>query len=264
VNTSDAPSVAARVVQFTVDDGEAANHTGTASRDLSVTPVDDAPVAVNDSATVLEDSGATAIAVLANDTDVDGGAKAIALTTQPAHGTVAITGGGSGLTYAPNANYCNAVSAPSLMSAFGLAGNAPASRDTFSYTLSPGGSTATVTVTVICVDDPPVAAGDAVTVAEGSVANALDVLANDTDIDAGPKTIASITQPSHGTTAIASGNLSVTYTPTGGYCNQAPNEPPDTFTYTLAPGGSSATVSVTVTCACGLNKPTDFVVGSSN
>ena len=98
---------------------------------------------MNDSATVAEDSGASAVAVLANDTDVDAGPKSIASVTQPANGTVVITGGGTGLTYAPNANYCN--SPP---------GTTP---DTFTYTLTPGGSTATVSMTVTCVDDPPVA-----------------------------------------------------------------------------------------------------------
>ena len=44
----------------------------------------------------------------------------------------AAPGGGSGVSYTPNANYCNSVS--------GI-------PDTFTYTLAPGGSTATVSVT---------------------------------------------------------------------------------------------------------------------
>ena len=39
------------------------------------------------------------------------------------NGAVVITGGGTGLTYAPNANYCGA--------------------DSFTYTLTPGGSSTT-------------------------------------------------------------------------------------------------------------------------
>ena len=74
---------------------------------VTVTCVDDAPVAVDDAKTLAEDDPATAIDVLANDTDVDAGPKSIQSVTQPGHGTVLITGGGSGLTYAPNANYCN-------------------------------------------------------------------------------------------------------------------------------------------------------------
>ncbi|MEA2154406.1 MAG: hypothetical protein QOE11_546, partial [Solirubrobacteraceae bacterium] len=84
---------------------------------------------------------ASAVTVLANDTDVDAGPKSVASVTQPANGTVAVTGGGTGLSYAPNADSCN--SSP---------GGAP---DTFTYTLTPGVSTATVSMTVTCVDDAP-------------------------------------------------------------------------------------------------------------
>jgi VCBS repeat-containing protein len=107
---------------------------------VTVTCVDDPPVAVDDAATVVEDSGANTIDVLANDTDVDGGPMAIQSVTQPANGAVAITNSGADLTYAPNADYCNDGRAP---------------LDTFTYTLN-GGSTATVSVTVTCVDDGPV------------------------------------------------------------------------------------------------------------
>ena len=45
-----------------------------------------------------------------------------------------------------------------------------------------------MSVTVTCVDDPPVAVDDAATVAEDAAATAIDVLANDTDVDGGPIT----------------------------------------------------------------------------
>ncbi len=101
---------------------------------ITVTNVDEAPVAVSDGATVLEDSAATSLDVLANDTDVDGGPMLIASVTQPARGTVVITGSGSGLTYQPAGDH--------------------AGPDSFSYTLN-GGASATVTVTVIAVNDMP-------------------------------------------------------------------------------------------------------------
>jgi VCBS repeat-containing protein len=194
---------------------------------------DTAPTAVDDSATVNEDSGANAVAVLANDTDPDGGPKSVGSVTQPANGAVVITGGGTGLTYAPNANYCN--SPP---------GTTP---DTFTYTLSPGTSTATVSVTVTCVDDDPAAVDDAATVNEDSGANALDVLANDTDIDGGPRSVTSVVQPANGAVLITGGGSGLSYAPSANYCNNPPGTTPDTFGYTLN-GGSSATVSVTVTC----------------
>jgi VCBS repeat-containing protein len=200
---------------------------------MTVTCVDDPPVAVNDSATVAEDSGPNAVDVLANDTDIDGGPKSVAAVTQPANGAVAITGGGTGVSYTPNANYCN--SPP---------GTTP---DTFTYTLN-GGSSATVSMTVTCVDDPPVAVNDSATVAEDSGPNAVDVLANDTDIDGGPKSVASVTQPANGAVVITGGGTAVSYAPNANYCNSPPGTTPDTFTYTLN-GGSIATVSGTVTCA---------------
>jgi hypothetical protein len=132
-NTSDNPSTAARTVTFAATDQGGATGSGTASVDVSA--ADDPPVAVDDNATVSEDSGANTIDVRANDTDVDGGPKTITDTTDGAHGTVAITNSGDDLTYTPQPNYCNS------------AGGGP---DTFTYRLN-GGSQATVTVTVTCL-----------------------------------------------------------------------------------------------------------------
>ena len=201
---------------------------------VSVTCVDDDPVAVADNATVVEDSAANAINVLSNDTDVDGGAISISAITQPANGTVVITGVGTGLTYQPNANYCNAPPGTTL--------------DTFTYTLTPGGSSTTVTVTVTCIDDSPVAVADAATVLEDSGANAINVLLNDTDLDGGPKSVTSTTQPANGAVVITGGGTGLTYAPNANYCNTPPGTTLDAFTYTLTPGGSSTTVTVTVNC----------------
>ncbi|MEY2514377.1 MAG: hypothetical protein QOJ89_1735, partial [bacterium] len=229
-NTSDGPSTATRTITYQARDtggfGAADTHA------VTIAAVDDPPVAVNDVATVAEDSGASAVVALPNDSDVDAGPKSIASVTQPANGTVVITGGGTGVTYAPNANYCN--SPP---------GTTP---DTFTYTLTPGGSGATVSMTVTCADDPPVAVNNSATVAEDAGASSVGVLANDTDIDGGPISVASVTQPANGT--VVNNGTDVSYTPNANYCNSPPGTTPDTFTYTLTPGSSTATVSVTVTC----------------
>ena len=188
------------------------------------------PVAVDDSATVAEDSAPTAIDVLANDTDVDGGPKTIAVG-DPAgqrHGGDHRRRHRRSPT-SPNPNYCN--------------GGRP--TDDFTYTLN-GGSTATVAVTVTCVDDPPVAVNDAATVAEDSGATAIDVLANDTDVDGGPKTIA-VGDPA-GQRHRRDHRRRHRRSPTRRTRTTATTAArPDTFTYTLN-GGSTATVSVTVTC----------------
>jgi len=238
-NTSENPSTAARTVTYRASDAGGAGFADT--HGITISAVDDLPVALDDSATAAEDSAAAAIDVLANDTDADAGPKTISTVTQPANGTVVATGGTAGartgLTYQPDANYCN-----------DPPGTTP---DTFTYELN-GGSTATVSVTVTCADDPPVAVNDSDTVAEDAAATAISVLSNDTDIDAGPMTITSVTQPANGTVVATGGTAGartgLTYEPDPNYCNDPPATTPDTFTYELN-GGSTATVSMTVTCA---------------
>jgi hypothetical protein len=100
---------------------------------ITITPVNDPPTAVNDSATIAPDSGPNAIDVLANDSIAPdtGETLTIIAVTQGANGSVAITGIGTGLTYAPNP---------------GFTGN-----DLFSYTISDGNGgfvAATVNITV--------------------------------------------------------------------------------------------------------------------
>ena len=189
---------------YKVTDGSLDSNVATVS--ITVNAVDDPPTAVNDAATVNEDSGANAINVLANDTDPDGGPKTIQTVTQPANGAVVITGGGTGLTYAPNANYCN--------------GGTP--TDDFTYTLN-GGSTATVAVTVTCVNDPPVAANDAYNATEDTTLTvaAPGVLGNDTDVDAGDTLTVTASSPldnvDHGTLTL-NANGSFSYAPAANYC----------------------------------------------
>ena len=194
---------------------------------IAVTPVNDNPIANADSATVAEDSGTTAINVLANDTmgpDTNE-TLTISAVTQGAHGTVAFTA--TGLTYTPPANYNGA--------------------DTFTYTISDGhggSATALVSVTVTPVNDNPVANGDSVTVAEDSGVTVINVLANDT---IGPDTgetlkVTAVTQAAHGTVTFTA--TGVSYTPAANYNG------PDSFTYTVSDGNggsAAATVSVTVT-----------------
>jgi predicted RNA-binding protein with EMAP domain len=234
INTDEGPDATARVVEFVANDGTSDGNTAVST--VTVTPVDDNPTAVDDAATVNEDSGANAIDVLANDTDPDGGTKLVTAAgpTSAFGGTIVITGGGTGLTYAPAANYCNDPPGTTL--------------DTFTYTVT-GGDTATVTVTVTCVDDNPTAVDDAATVDEDSGANAIDVLANDTDPDGGTKlvTAAGPTSAFGGAIVITGGGTGLTYAPALNYCNNPPGTTLDTFSYTIT-GGDTATVTVTVTC----------------
>ena len=241
-NSSDAPSTAVRTVTFTVTDETA--RTGSDTKGITVVAVDDPPVAVNDSATVLEDAAATAVPVLTNDTDVDAGPKTIQTTSDPANGTVAITGGGTGLTYQPDPNYCN-----------DPPGTTP---DTFTYTLN-GGSTATVSMTVTCVNDAPVADDETFTGADRAIGNTAlivndpddaapspshpkktisgDILAGDSDID-GPGQL-TVTA---GTFATANGG-SVTIESDGDFtfhpeASASCTDTSDSFTYTVTDGNA--------------------------
>ncbi len=129
--------------------------------------------------------------------------------------------------------------------------------DSFMYTLSDGTDTdmATVTVTINGVDDAPTAVADSATVLEDAAATTINVLMNDMDIDGGPLTVASTTQPAGGMVTIAGDMLSVDYTPNGDACNDG--VPTDDFDYTVN-GGSMATVAVTVTC---VNDAPSFTAG---
>src|SRR5207253_1542409 len=146
--------------------------------------------------------------VLANDTDPDGDTKTAALVAGPSHGTLTLNANGS-FSYTPAADY-----------------NGP---DSFIYNASDGTLTsnvATVAITVVAVNDAPVAANDSYSVAEDTLLTvaAPGVLGNDTDVDGDPKTAVLVSGPSNGTLTLnANGGFS--YTPAANYNG------PDSFTY---------------------------------
>ncbi len=98
----------------------------------------DPPLAVDDTATTAEDTPVN-IDVLANDSDVDGDTLSVTSVTTPTNGTAVIETDNT-VTYTPDANFNGA--------------------DSFDYTAddSNGGTdTATVTLTINAVNDPPLA-----------------------------------------------------------------------------------------------------------
>src|SRR5439155_1520886 len=110
---------------------------GEATVTITITPVNDAPVATNDSATTPEDIAVT-ITPLVNDSDPDADPLTITNATTTS-GTVVIVGG-TNLLFTPAPDF-----------------NGTA---TITYTISDGNGgslSATVTVTVTPVNDAPVA-----------------------------------------------------------------------------------------------------------
>ena len=209
---------------YTISDG----HGGTRQATVTVTVRNPGPSANNDTQTVQEDSSATTINVLANDTLGPAGGTLTVTSVGATNrgGTVTLGTGGANVVYTPAANFQG--------------------TETFTYTLSDGqGGTATgtVTVTVNNVNDAPTATNDTLD-AFKNIATTLDVLANDVFAPDPTEafTITAVTQPSHGTVTISADGKQVIYTPTTGYTG------PDTFTYTMRdPGNLTSTATVTLT-----------------
>ena len=212
---------------YRASDGTLTSNVATVT--LTVTAVNDAPVAAGDAFSTAEDTVATVPApgVLGNDSDPDGDPLTAVLVTGPSHGSLTLNANGS-FSYTPAANYAGA--------------------DSFSYRASDGTLTsnvATVTLTVTAVNDAPVAAGDAFSTAEDTVLTvpAPGVLGNDSDPDGDPLTAVLVTGPSHGSLTL-NANGSFTYTPAADYAGA------DSFSYRASDGtltSNVATVTLTVT-----------------
>jgi VCBS repeat-containing protein len=189
---------------------------------LNVEPVNDAPVAVDDSATTNEESFVF-ISVLANDSDAEDNVLAVTSASQGQHGAVEINGDNT-LTYTPHADFHG--------------------TDSFSYSMhdgNGGSASATVNVTVLPVNDRPTAAIDSATTNEdGSLS--IDVLANDSDVDGDVLVVTSVEQGANGSVTI-NADGTVTYTPKANFHGS------DSFNYSISDGNggtSGAFVQVTV------------------
>ena len=109
---------------YQASDGLAQSTVATVS--VTINPVNDAPVAVNDTYTTTQDTPLTVPApgVLGNDTDVDGGTLTAALVTGPANGTLTLNADGS-FTYTPAAGFSGTDSF-TYQASDGTAASAPA------------------------------------------------------------------------------------------------------------------------------------------
>ena len=218
------------------DDGDTSNE---ATVSITVTSVNDPPVAVDDTATTPEDTPVV-IDVLDNDYDPDGeiDPTTVDIVDDASHGSTSVNPTTGEVTYTPDSDYYGS--------------------DNFTYTVDDDdGDTsneATVSITVTSVNDPPVAVDDTATTPEDTPV-VIDVLDNDYDPDGeiDPTTVDIVDDASHGSTSVNPTTGVVTYTPDSGYHGS------DYFTYTVDDddGDTSnlATVNITVLGNYPPNKP---------
>ncbi|CAJ35649.1 Ig-like domain-containing protein [Methanocella arvoryzae] len=209
---------------------------GTAESDIAtvtitVNPINDLPVAGNDTYTTSEDAplikSTVSEGVLGNDADIDADSLTAIIVTSPAHGALSLNPDGT-FTYIPNANFYG--------------------TDSFTYKANDGtadSNTATATITITPVNDAPTAVDDSYRIDRNtSLWAAQGVLHNDVDVEGDNMIVMLVTGVTHGTLALYS-NGTFAYTPEDGYLGI------DTFTYKVNDGTED---SVTATVSLIVNK----------
>ena len=180
----------------------------------------------DDSDTTDEDTTVT-VDVLGNDTDPDDGLDpaSVIVTGAPANGSTSVNPDGS-IDYTPDPDWSGA--------------------DAFTYEVcdfAGACDTATVDITVATINDPPSALDDTATVNEDAGPVTIDVLGNDSDVEAAldPASVTVTSGPSNGSTSV-NPDGSIDYTPDADFSGI------DTFTYEVCDvDGACTTATVTVT-----------------
>ena len=227
------------VFSYTVRDS--AGFTDTAEVTVTVTGVNDPPVALDDLASVGEGATVT-LAPLANDADAEDGD--VILDTLDLAGLAGrvTRNADDTLTYDP-------------AGAFDTLGGGDSATETFAYTVrdSDGArDTARVTITVIGDNAPPVARDDQATAGEDGPPVEILPLANDADAEDGaPQLLALDTAGTLGAVSRAGDRL--IYDPAGRFESLGPGDTAtDSFGYTVIDSAGAldtATVTVTITGA---------------
>lgn len=214
---------------------------------VTVTNVNEAPVANNDTLAATQNTAITftAAQLLSNDTDVDAGTTlTISSVTSGAGGTAVRNGDGT-VTFTPNPGF-----------------SGPAN---FTYRATDGSllsNVATVTVNVSAlVPHAPVANNDTLDAMEDTPVTyaAALLVGNDTDADAGTTLSVASVASGAGGTVVLNGDGTVTFTPNTDFNGVA------NFTYTATDGGLTSNVaSVTVNVAPVNDAPTGlpFISGT--
>ncbi len=207
---------------------DSANLCASAAVVINVTPVNDAPVAGDDS-TSTPTSTAVTVPVLANDSDVDGDDLVVRrIVFQPESGSAVLTPGG--VLYTPTATASGVdVFVYEVCDEAGLCDQAEVRITVGSNNQGPDVSDDTATTPL----DTPVA---------------IAVTGNDSDPDGDPLTLTQVGVPGNGSVVITGGG--VVYTPGTGFTG------PDVFSYTVCDdNGACSSGVVTVTVVASANRP---------
>ncbi|WP_020408661.1 tandem-95 repeat protein [Hahella ganghwensis] len=234
--TPDADFNGSDTFTYTVkDDADGTSNAATVT--VTVNSINDAPVAADDTATLLEDVAHT-INVLGNDSDVDGtlDASSVEVVTDVASGSTSVNTGTGAIVYTPDGDFNGS--------------------DSLTYrvqdNLGAWSDSATVTLTVQSVNDDPLANADSYTLNEDTP-TVLDILSNDSDVDGtlDVNSISIVTDVSDGN-LVDNGDGTLTYTPDANF-NGA-----DSFTYMVSDdeGSDSNTVTVSITVQAVNDAPT--------
>jgi uncharacterized repeat protein (TIGR01451 family) len=218
-----------------------------ASHSLTVTVENSPPKAVDDGGagyTTDEDSSFTTNNVLTNDSDPNGDLLSVSgINTNGTKGLVTNHGNGT-FDYDPNDQFDN------------LAAGQQAA-DTFRYTVSDGhggADTATVTIIINGINDPPNAIDDSgigFTTDEDTPFTTDSVLTNDLDPNSDPLSVTNFDTTGTKGSVTDNGDGTFNYNPNGKFEDLAEGESTtDSFTYTISDGNEgtdTATVTITIT-----------------
>jgi|GEM_PF-5040054 len=202
--------------------------------DVIVTPVNDAPVANDDSFAIVE-GGSLGSSVLSNDTDADGDNLTVTLVGGPAHGS---------LTFNQNGGFSYVHDGGESVS------------DSFTYEVTdPTGaaSTAMANISIEAINDAPTANSDdlAGTSGQALVIQPYELLANDFDSEGTALDVNVVAGPTNGN-LVENVDGSLTYNPDPGFVGV------DSFTYAASDGeilSSPVTVLISVGDAPGAGDP---------
>jgi len=216
---------------YKANDGIIDSNTSTVT--VTVAAVNDVPVTAAVSASTNED---TATTITLSATDVEGSSLTYSIVSNPSNGSLGSVSGTS-VVYTPNTNWNG--------------------TDTFTYKANDGiadSNTATITVTVTAVNDPPTTNDESVSTNEDT---AINITLGATDVDViGNLTYSIASNPSNGSVSLS--ESTATYTPNANWSGI------DTFTWKANDGTvDSNTATVTVTVAAVNDVPVASAVSAS-